>query len=297
MRWHGDNRQPVRAEFGHDFSAAMGQQVAPQVVCCQPDNYEKSRRAEMTFFDDGADVEGMPIMRGCRPEDEAFCRPDDDYGCCRGREEPTDLIGSGSPLETLSYSPVRYDVNSTIDVERSHSRYSKIVVHSTRARTQRRSKAWEEWLRAATSGRSVTLLMGFSEGSRSGRGTKEASDNLGKVPALYYLDRALTKLSILPPEDNESDESGVQPIHVLVENIQVICPLTDYMMLSDEVEAQLDESERARAAMLQFKTEKGEGSEQRRICFLEESETAKDRFVQALTALWLEKRSDHSMWF
>lgn len=282
---------------------AMGQ-MPPQVACCQPDNYEKSRRAEITFWEDG-DPDGLPQMRGCHPDD---CRPVDahavlvdaeEWGCCRSREDPADSIAtSPTSLETLSYSPVRFDVNSTIDVERSHSRYSKIVVHSTRARTQRRSKAWEDWLRAATTGRSVTLLMGTDFQSESSAGTKDMHvqalrEAPSKVQAMYYLDRELSKLSILST-DSESGESAMQPITIMVDNIQVICPLTDFMLLADVVEAQLDEGERARAALLQFKTE---GNTQKRVCFLEESESAKDRFVQALTALWLEKRNDHSMWF
>jgi len=110
---------------------------------------------------------------------------------------------------------------------------------------------------------------------------------------MYYLDRELTKLSIVP-SGSTSAESAIPPITIMVDNIQVICPLTDFMLLADVVEAQLDEGDRARAALLQFKTE---SSAQKRVCFLEESEISKDRFVQALTALWLEKRNDHSMWF
>ena len=64
-----------------------------------------------------------------------------------------------SLLKSLSYVPARFDEGTTIDVERSQPRYSKIVVH-TRARTQR-SKAWEQWLQGATLGREVTLLEGF----------------------------------------------------------------------------------------------------------------------------------------
>lgn len=281
----------------------MGQQTAPQVTCCQPDNIEKGRRAEMTFWEDANNPDGLPHMRDCRPDG---CRPveneavfvDSEEWCCRNQDGPPrdSIPTSPSNLETLSYMPVRYDVNSTIDAERSHSRYSKIVVHSTRARTQKRSKAWEEWLRAATTGRSVTLLMGAGFESDSSEGPKGAKVSLGspsKVQAMFYIDRALSKLSILPAA-SQSDGSAVQPITILVDNIQVICPLMDFMLLADVVENQLDEGERARAALLQFKTD---GTEQKRVCFLEESESAKDRFVQALTALWLEKRNDHSMWF
>jgi len=282
----------------------MGQTTAPQVVCCQPDSLEKSRRAEITFWEDGEEADGLPQMRGCRPD--GACRPQeaevfiDPEECiwCRSRDgDASDSIAtSATNIESLSYTPVRFDAMTTVDAERSHSRYSKIVVHSTRARTQRQSKAWEDWLRAATTGRAVTLLMGTGFQGESGEGAKDrpvSPEPPTKIQAMYYLDRALTKLSILPTNPG-SGESVTQPVTILVDNIQVICPLTDFMVMAEVLESQLDEGERARAALLQFKTE---GSEQKRVCFLEESQDAKERFVQALTALWLEKRNDHSMWF
>lgn len=288
----------------------MGQQTAAQAVCCEPDNYEKSKRAEINFSSGGY-PDCLPEMRSehCIPEMDSFHPPGaevflDPAEClrCSSREDPTDgLFDNTVSLESLTYTQVRFDAKATIDPERSQNRYSRIVMHGARARTQRRSKAWEEWLRAAAAGRAVTMLVGTGFQSFSGAEKSEgcqATQPPNKVQAMYYLDRELTKLSILP-QDKESSESAMVPITILVENIQVICPLTDFMLLSETAEAQLDESERARAALLQFKTEASDASqpEQRRVCFLEESEDAKERFVQALTALWLEKRSDHSMWF
>lgn len=82
--------------------------------------------------------------------------------------------------------------------------------------------------------------------------------------------------------------------HPLHSPSQVICPAADFLLFLERAEALLDEAEKKRAVMLQFSDEDCEG---RRICFLEESPTAKENFVQALTAIWLEKRNDHSMWF
>jgi hypothetical protein len=264
----------------------MGQ-AAPQ-ACCQQD-----MRAELRRWEEGVGPDGLPTMRGCTAEPLDYM--EEDWKCCRAHEDDDECRGFSS-MESLTYTPVRFDHHSTIDEERSHSRYSKIVVHSTRARTQRRSKAWEEWLRAATAGRSVTLLLG--SGFQAPRTDKahEAMElaSYSKVQAMYYLDRGLTKLSILPA-DSDGMDSAAQAITIPVDNIQVVCPLTDFMLLSEVVEEQLDEGERARAALLQYVSP--EGSKQKRVCFLEESENAKERFVQALTALWLEKRNDHSMWF
>lgn len=275
----------------------MGQQQWAQAQCCHQDNLG-SKRSEVGIWEMGDEPDALPRLRGCSSE-APVCAEPDDWVCCRPEHESTGLadMAPGSPMmEALSYVPVRFDEFSTVDAERSSSRYSKIVVHSTRARTQRRSKVWEEWLRTATAGLRVTLLTG--SGFRSPRADAlglDAADFVGckKVPATFFLDRALTKMSILF-SDAGSGESEVPPIIILVENIQVICPLTDFMLLSDVIEAQLDESERARAALLQYVNEE---KEPKRVCFLETSESGKDRFVQAVTALWLEKRNDHSMWF
>merc|ERR1719198_397384 len=84
----------------------------------------------------------------------------DDFYCCRAQDDHDESMMGLSSMETLSYVPVRFDVSSTIDNDRSQARYSTIVVHSSRARTQRRSKAWAEWLRVAIGGRKCTVLVG-----------------------------------------------------------------------------------------------------------------------------------------
>mmetsp|Transcript_40845 Transcript_40845/g.108267 ORF Transcript_40845/g.108267 Transcript_40845/m.108267 type:complete len:261 (-) Transcript_40845:352-1134(-) len=212
---------------------------------------------------------------------------DSHWGCCRSEvgEMPTEEAEGSSLLESLSYVPARFDEGTTIDVERSQARYSKIVVH-TRART-RRSKAWEQWLQGATSGREVTLLEGFDLKELSDDPPPASPEVCRKVSATYQLDKALSTLSILPADDGK-------PIALSVHSISVICPMSDFMIFFDRVEVHLDESEKSRAVLLQYVD--GENL-RRRVCFLEQSELAKEHCVQALTALWLEKRNDHSMWF
>lgn len=214
--------------------------------------------------------------------------------CCRANEEQ--LTQDHGQLESLSYVPDRFEEGSTIDLERSDARYSKIVVHSTRTRTQRRSKVWEDWLRDATTGRSVTLLQGMpslglgNDIPEQKATSQQETPGCQKIAAMYYLDRALTRMSIRP----NGDPAHKHAVRLLVDNIQVICPISDFKLFVDQAENALDDSEKARAILLQYLTE---DSERRRVCFLEESEQAKERFVQVLTALWLEKRNDHSMWF
>jgi len=209
------------------------------------------------------------------------CKVDGELGpILDGVTDPPEQI---EPLESLSYTPVRFDESTTIDVERSHARYSKIVVHSTRARTQRRSKVWEDWLKGATAGRTVVLITGIQDSEQN------TGPSIEKVPAMYYLDRSLSKLSILP-----ANGVNARPLHILVNNIHVICAASDFMLFCDEVDDHLDDTEKARAVFLQYVTE---DTERKRVCFLEDSEPARERFVQALTQLWLERRNDHSMWF
>jgi len=260
---------------GEDFDIARGFYNSPEGSAVRP--FQCSDQDE--FASAGP---GQPVFSDSCKHGTPFGEPGQRCGCFNPHAEQQ-ADSPTQPLETLSYVPVRFDESSTVDAERSHSRYSKIMVHSTRARTQRRSKVWEDWLRAATAGRAITLLNGLAEDSEN------QASVLEKIPAMYHLDRPLTKLSFLPANGAE-----VPAITILVDSIQVICPATDFMLFYDQVDAKLDESEKSRAVLLQYTTD---DTERKRVCFLEESVAAKERFVQALTALWLEKRNDHSMWF
>jgi len=262
------------------------------IQCCQQEDLEGRGSSEFKL-DDKRFPEEIPELAQIRELGyDGRAVPAQHWGCCKGKDDPPDKTKPGaSMIESLNYIPVRFDESPTVDVERSQARYSTIVVHSSRARTQRRSKAWDDWLRAAAAGRNIMLLSGVHATPDHEAGD-ESVRICNKIPAMYYLDRGLTKLSVFPIEAKENTDSGV--ITVLVDNIQVICPAIDCMSSFDYVEQQLDESERERAVFLQYSAEDAKG---RRLCFLEESEHAMDRFVQALTALWLEKRNDHSMWF
>lgn len=211
------------------------------------------------------------------------------------------------PMEALSYIPVRFDDNATFDVERSSDRYSAIVTHSARARTQRRSRVWEDWLQGAMAGKQITLVRGFAEESdplddRSEVEVepeyelpleKPSTAGVSKVSANYCLDRSLGTLSIRAEHDDVGHHKECS-FSISVDSIQVICPATDFMLFFDQVDTQLTRQEKGRAILLQYTDG---GLQRKRVCLLEESDSARDRFIQALTTLWLEKRSDHSMWF
>lgn len=275
----------------------MGQQMggASQGRCCQQD----------TVMIQSACVQSHGSLAQVLPgEDSGYNMIGGmgrDWHCLRAEDGPNlEVVGPSSDLiESLSYSPVRFDVATTIDVERSQARYSNLVVHSSRARMQRRSKVWEDWLLAATAGRNITLLTGFPDETPRDKIDGKDGKAVKRIPARYFLDRALTRISILPVEqagESAPTNLGSSVDNILVDSIQVICTATDFTLFADQVETQLDEAERRRAILLQYLKDEPKG-QRKRVCFLETSPQDKDRFVQALTALWLEKRNDSSMWF
>jgi hypothetical protein len=214
-------------------------------------------------------------------------------------------------LEPLSYEPVKYDHSTTFDMERSHARYSNNVVHSTRARTQTRLEAWDDFFQAATLGRRVTL-MGVQNNM-----SDPMQAHVVQRPAVLTIDKSLTTISIVP-ESNGNFAEGLEEsilekgtmFHI--DRIQLICPATDAKLLHDVLARRLTEDEKPRAVVLEY-TELsssadfgpppsrahggGSGGQRQRVFLLEESKADKDVFVNALTSLWLEKRNDHSMWF
>jgi hypothetical protein len=284
--------------MGHQISAA---------TCCQ-EEASSWHNSELRYDNDEQARLAMEQELSYLNEDSQQQR----WGCCRSGSDDSavDTISRhGTKLDSLSYVPVRWDEASTIDVERSHARYSKIVVHGTRARTQRRTKAWEDWLRAAVAGSPVTLLQRERDSTQhqdnvdhlmeeEACGSSPTADRifgaashsqgaLTKIPSTYKLDRELTTLTLTP---HHACEGWV----IVVDSIEVICPATDFALFFEEVKEELSESEKARALLVQYSAADGD---KRRVWFLEETVEQKDRFVQALTALWLEKRNGCSMWF
>jgi len=194
------------------------------------------------------------------------------------------LQGSMQALESLSYLPVRFEDVPTADNDRSQARYSKIVVHSMRARTQKRTKAWEEWLRRAVNGQEVIYLREIP----GAKGKCEPEDTFQRIAATYQLDRGLTKLSMVMQDEE------IPPVAMTIENIQVICSSSDFTLLFSQIDKVLTDVELSRAVVIQYLDS---NTERKLVCFLMPSDGAREEFVQAMTALWLEKRNDHSMWF
>merc|ERR1712167_89164 len=99
----------------------------------------------------------------------------------------------------------KYDQRDTYDMERSHARYSNNVVHSTRARTQTRLEAWDDFFQAATMGRRVTLM-----GVESGPGLDPAQAPVVKRHAVLTMDMSLTTVSIAPESQGNIQEGSAE---------------------------------------------------------------------------------------
>eukprot|EP00438_Fugacium_kawagutii_P030333 Skav223216 [mRNA] locus=scaffold2231:59260:65773:+ [translate_table: standard] len=187
----------------------------------------------------------------------------------------------GQPLyiQTLSYSPVSYELCETVDTARSQERYSNALVHTARMNTRRQLLDRQAWLSSAVQGRHAMLLNNLDEDSTPLR-----------IPAKYFLDSNHSALSFLP------GGSEIVPVVIMMEAIQAICSLTDSMTRIAQWELHLTDLEQKCGVLLKYRDDDAAQSS-KEICFLEESEAAKDSFVHVLTILWLEKPQSHSVWF
>ncbi|CAE7224336.1 unnamed protein product [Symbiodinium pilosum] len=183
-------------------------------------------------------------------------------------------------MQTLSYSPVKYEECDTIDTARSQDRYSNALVHTARMNTRRQLLDRQAWLSSAVQGRYAMLLL-----SSEAHGSP-----LWRVPTKYYLDHNHSSLSFFP--------GGADGRHldIMMDAIQGICSLTDSMMLIAQWESLLTDMEKSCAVLLKYRVDDTKALNCE-VCFLEESEAAKDMFIHTLTVLWLEKPQPHSAWF
>lgn len=201
--------------------------------------------------------------------------------CCESRYDPTDISTISPIVESLHYSPSRFEVSSTFDIERSQARYAK--VSKVRYGCHRRGRLWEDWQHDATAGLPIILLSPFPGV------TGCPASSVDKIPAKYFLDRGLTELTLLSTKLGES-----MMITILIDSIQLICPAIAFSPLADEVNRLLSAAEKKQAVLVQYVTE---ATEWHHLCFIEGSVHKKDRCIQALTALLLEKRLNHGTAF
>eukprot|EP00811_Abedinium_folium_P004440 NODE_14088_length_1129_cov_6.001996.p1 GENE.NODE_14088_length_1129_cov_6.001996~~NODE_14088_length_1129_cov_6.001996.p1 ORF type:complete len:301 (+),score=69.75 NODE_14088_length_1129_cov_6.001996:95-904(+) len=196
------------------------------------------------------------------------------YKCCSTHREAPEVGVDAAIVEALRHSPRHFEELETMDLERSHVRYANTFQNQKPGRNQRQGVTLDEWLHCAAGGREILLLTSAPQPIE-----KLIPVSCKRIPAVYTLDPAFTKLTIRPKE--------CPPIVIPVVDILVICPAADFEPLFDHDVAVLSELELERAVLLQYVAE---GSNYKCICFLEKSAFAADSFADAVTALWLEKR-------
>lgn len=202
--------------------------------------------------------------------------------CCRVQHDVRDMnLSLQPPMESLSYQPLRFDVShwQTIDVERSSTRYAKILgYNSPHGWVKQRSPECTGWMQNAELGQQITLL------TPQPQAVDERLLCLENIPGMFVLDAEATMITI-------HLDSVI--LSIPVDKIQVICPAMDVPNISFDLERGLEEEERDKSVLIQYV---GDNGERLRLCFLEESAQAKERFIQALSTIWFEKRNALDMW-
>lgn len=177
-------------------------------------------------------------------------------------------------VEALTYAPGSFDESHTLDTERSHVRYSRLLVHSGTSMNRPRQRSWEQWLRGGADGHFIVVL-----NKLVGDGSPVELPS-SRVSGTLRFNDSLMQMAI----HTKNDE-----IAISIECVQVICPATNFMPYADIVKTALDEQEQTRAVLLEYFAD---GHERKRLCFLMKCELTKVRFVQALTSHWLEVRRE-----
>lgn len=199
-------------------------------------------------------------------------------------------------VESLTYSAESFDETSTVDLERSHARYSKILTHSLRGEFRPRERGWENWLLCSAAGRAITLLL-----PQPKIGNVNSVPSYDKIRAMSYFDRHLNTLTFVPTEADK-----LLAIQLPVACVETFCPAAQ---MRGTIGMELSKSDKLRALLIQYispetmtgmvnisSKEPGGGRRKRkrnRICFLVETEQAMQRFLHAFMPLWLEKRNGH----
>mmetsp|Transcript_16802 Transcript_16802/g.29501 ORF Transcript_16802/g.29501 Transcript_16802/m.29501 type:complete len:283 (+) Transcript_16802:49-897(+) len=241
---------------------------------------EQFARVQLRHWTESSD--GLPISPKTDPT-QSECGSGYQCGTCSGCLRHSTRVS----IESLNYLPVRFDDSSTIDTERSEDRYENLTVHTSRLHTRRQMQNREAWLRAAVSGKSAMLLQAWSIQDSS-----DSMPSVQKVPATYILDQNHAALSILPQGRTDIDK-----IVILMDAITAICPIRESVLFMAQWESHLSELEQSCAVLMKYSNDDDISGGLRQVCVLEESEAAKDSFIQVLTSLWLNKPRRHSMWY
>eukprot|EP00930_Biecheleria_cincta_P055688 TRINITY_DN41983_c0_g1_i1.p1 TRINITY_DN41983_c0_g1~~TRINITY_DN41983_c0_g1_i1.p1 ORF type:complete len:309 (-),score=38.12 TRINITY_DN41983_c0_g1_i1:230-1135(-) len=217
-----------------------------------------------------------------------------DSTTCNGLPSPKHL-SEPIKMQSLSYNPTQFEECSTEDTDRSQGRYSNTSVLSCRIKTRKQMQHQEAWVQSAVEGRPVILVLHNSSEVRAGMSGMSAKGDpvphLRKVHAKYVLDRSHAALSILP-----QGRIDIDSVVVYMEAIRVISSVPESVLFMAQWGSSLSRMEQNCGVIMQYCCE-DETSGVKEICFLEESEAAKDTFIEGLTALWLQEPQKHSLWY
>jgi len=180
--------------------------------------------------------------------------------CCVSAEalpvsvEPLSFFASTESQVTLEWSLMRYRGNS----------------HGT----------GDDWLRAASIGRQVTLIKENPEMMTA------PVYSCRRIPATLQINSALTKILITPDETNDDPACTELPVAILVDKMQLVCAGKSPMPFFRHIQQTLSEAEKGRAVLLKFENHLTD--ERNQVCFLDDSGGTNHDALQALTMLWLD---------
>lgn len=223
----------------------------------------------------------LEMSTGCQDAkhiDDVFlhgiCRSDIDVDENDGRDRHLAMPG-----EMVRYVPFGFDDEHNIDVElntRLPKRPSeRFLHHLERQPTHGRLRRYhygDDWLRDASVGMRITLIVP----------SVNKSPRCRKVNAMRYINPHLMTLAIMAIEYEDSLARNIP-----IDSIQVISSAISFVASLEKILNSLDEQERERVVMIQHVATNGE---HKHVCFLEDNEHQRDRFIQELRVIWVELR-------
>eukprot|EP00811_Abedinium_folium_P001315 NODE_11201_length_1301_cov_11.121806.p1 GENE.NODE_11201_length_1301_cov_11.121806~~NODE_11201_length_1301_cov_11.121806.p1 ORF type:complete len:262 (+),score=54.58 NODE_11201_length_1301_cov_11.121806:130-915(+) len=187
-------------------------------------------------------------------------------------------------LETLAYTPVRFENSGTTDNARSYQRYEQTMLTG--------AKPTPRWMTEVVRGRPVFLFVPccdvgdreFHSFSPRIHSDVDGDGEETMVPAMLSMDTFVTKVTITPMQSQKYCDLTTT---IFVNRIETICPAMYFQTYLENMSSMLTDWEKGRAVLIQYKSSEGG---LKLTCLLEESKRSRDQFIQAVTAVWLENK-------
>eukprot|EP00811_Abedinium_folium_P001996 NODE_11831_length_1262_cov_14.798238.p1 GENE.NODE_11831_length_1262_cov_14.798238~~NODE_11831_length_1262_cov_14.798238.p1 ORF type:complete len:338 (+),score=78.48 NODE_11831_length_1262_cov_14.798238:149-1015(+) len=207
-------------------------------------------------------------------------------------ETEASIISLSQPVEAPPIEPTLWTAMARrCDDESSISWPGYLPDASDEEDGQRREKSglWKDWLHGGTAHRTITLIC--PPGAMGQELPASNTPGCDRVPAILFVDRSLTKLMIIP-----DIMSAMRPITISVTQIRAVCAADAVQAFLGHAERVLYAFEVAKAVLLSYLESSKSGTEpaesadsapavERSVCFLEDSDVAKDDCIIALKEL------------